>query len=128
MMKKIAMFFMMMLLIVSSSVFAKQMITLDQKTTFDAVKWRITPQIGGIGFVNQTSKVQFIQVVLTSGSVGAYKISNSNVSIGCQTDLKANSNQTSMICELAPNDRFAIDLDMATMRDATGTYQVQMSS
>jgi len=112
------------------SVFANQIVTLGKgKMTFDPVKWRIIPQVGGISFTNQTDKPMFIQVAIDSGRVSTINIRHyKNPKIMCQTTLEANTNHTSMICELLPNDEFVIDLDMSTFpKPAVGNYQVAIA-
>lgn len=129
-MKKILFLFTAFLLFTQSSVFANQIVTLNnEKMTFDPVKWRITPEIGAISFTNQSDKLMFIQVAIDKGRVSTVSQGHEkNPKIACETTLEANTIQTSMICELLPNDTFYISLDMSIYpKPAIGSYQVAIA-
>lgn len=102
-----------------------QTVTLKQSMDFSPVKWRLNLAVGEFTLQNDTSKNQFIQVVLKKGSIGIYK-PMAGGGVGCLDNLISSGVRKSSICELAPNETLHILKDMAEAHDATGTYQVQM--
>lgn len=98
--------------------------TITNKASFEPVEWYTTLEEGGFSIVNQTSKTQYVQVVVNSGRVGTTKIVGNKMS--CQADLLAKSSHAATICELAPKEKLIVDIDMASGMNASGTYQIEM--
>lgn len=115
------------LVVISLQVYAKETIALTKNLKFDPVAWRITQVTGGFSILNETTKKQFIQVVVNEGAIGTFKITKQNER-DCVASLGGISVTKSTVCELAPNERLFIDKDFADQVDATGTYQVQIVS
>ncbi len=114
------------LLLVSNSVFAAPSVIIAFKqANFAPVEWHATMQNGGFGIQNQTGKFQHVQVAIKSGEIYVYTVRGNTLG-SCKQDLNADTGPYSVVCDLAPNDVLAADLDFAKMTDATGTYQVKM--
>ena len=109
----------------TASAFAKQLISINESFAFNPVNWHLTLATGGFSIINETTKNQFVQIVLNTGSVGVYKLVNDELS--CKSSLGGSSVNNSTVCELAPGERLQIDLDYEPMTDATGTYQIEMA-
>jgi hypothetical protein len=96
-----------------------------KKPTFSSVHWHATMSNGGFSLENQTNKIQYVQVTIETGEIAV--ITSTGQDLGkCRKNLDALSGPTSIVCELAPNDRLSGDLDFSRMAEATGTYQVEM--
>jgi hypothetical protein len=93
---------------------------------YQPVEWHATMQNGGFGIENKTHKTQFVQVAIKSGEIYVYTLDSSHKLGSCEQSLNASTGPYSIICELAPGDTMAADIDFARMSEATGTYQVKM--
>ncbi|MEO8400527.1 MAG: hypothetical protein ABI597_01865 [Gammaproteobacteria bacterium] len=113
-------------LALSGSVLAGNVITLPKNNLgFAPVAWDIGCELGGFSLVNETTKKQYVQIVINTGSIYVFKRGDQK-SIGCSAGLEAHTNKYSTICELEPTESLAVDLDFASPGCiATGTYQVE---
>lgn len=114
-------------LAISLSAYANQTISVNKNSSFAPVNWRITQVTGGLSLNNETSKSQFVQIVINEGSVGIFKRTKDG-GTGCIASLGGNSVQKSTTCELAADETLFIDKDFSNPVDATGIYQVEMAS
>ena len=64
-------------------------------------------------------------MVIKKGRVGVFKLVNQG--LACNADLDSDRANRSVVCGLQPNERLNVDLDFVTMKNAHGTYQVEMS-
>ncbi|CEG56141.1 hypothetical protein [Legionella fallonii] len=110
----------------SFPVFAKHSVVIKHSFSFNPVEWHLTLEMGGFSIVNQTTKSQFVQVVLNKGSVSVFKLVNGKQS--CYAALGGNSVINSTICELAAGEKLNIDLDYLPLNDARGTYQIEQAT
>lgn len=108
----------------NASTFAKQSININESFAFHPVKWHLNIITGGFSIQNQTTKNQFVQIVLNTGSITVFKLINNELS--CENALGGNSVSNSAVCELAPGESLHINLDYQPLAEATGTYQIKM--
>src|SRR5579864_179478 len=125
-MKRTLLFTILSILLMSSATFANKALPVGlKKPTFSAVPWHATMSNGGFSLENQTNRIQYVQVTIETGEIAVLTIVGHDLG-KCRKNLDAQSGPTSVVCELAPNDKLEGDLDFAKMAEATGTYQVEM--
>jgi hypothetical protein len=114
------------LFLMSSSAFAASptKFTINQ-ANFTPVHWHATMQNGGFTIQNQANKTQYVQVAIESGEIYVYTVRGDSFG-SCQQQLNADQGPYSVVCQLAPGDIIAADLDFSHPADATGTYQVKI--
>lgn len=113
------------LLLANSAVFAGKSATINlSNANFSPVAWHASWQNGGFTLKNNTSKTEYVQVVIEKGHIAPVMQRNNNVAV--LQELVAESNHFSDVYELAPNDTISFDLDFADNKEASGTYQVEM--
>lgn len=95
----------------------------DNPVSFKSVHWKITLADGGFTLKNNTDRNEIIQVVHKKGSFGTFKL-DTNQELSCVANFEDDSHQLSTICVLAPDEILHIDLDLVSLKDAEGTYQI----
>ena len=86
--------------------------------------WDLNAITGSFALYNQTTKTQFIQVVLDKGSVAVFTLINGVMN--CYSALGGNSVINSTVCEVPPGNSLNVDFDFNSTSDACGTYQIEM--
>lgn len=98
-----------------------------KKPTFAPVPWHGTVENGGFTLQNQTNKIQYVQISIERGEILVLTTSLQGVG-SCRKDLDADHGPFSVVCQLAPNETLSGDIDFSKMKDASGTYQVEMDT
>lgn len=114
--------------ILINNAIAKDLLPLkDNSRSFESVHWKITLADGGFALKNNTDKSEVVQVVHKKGSFGTFKVEK-NMEPSCQADFEDHSHQLSMVCVLSPGEELEIVLDMASLKEAEGTYQISFEN
>lgn len=110
--------------ILTSNAIAKDLpLSKENLIGFKPVHWKITLADGGFTLKNNTDRNEIIQVTHKKGSFGTYK-QDTNHESSCVAEFEDDSHQLSTICVLAPNEILHIDLNLVSLKDAKGTYQI----
>jgi hypothetical protein len=97
--------------------------------SFAPVAWHLDREHGGyFDIKNDTHNIEYVQITVNSGRVNTYT-RTTHGTMECKKDLEGNNNAYpyhSAVCELAPSDILAVNLDMSQDMDANGAYQIEM--